>query len=209
MGPGRSCSRARGSSRQADADRGPVDRRPRPTREPWSWPSSHRASRAEKDPAVARDQARFDHPGEEVDGQVVGDLGGLGLQWANVGRGRHVAHRPLDWARFTTLGRYYRGEKMRSRTVPDTFSSRRSLGSVPAAPRSAGPAGPSSTHSRRSGRYGHPAAGLFFSTTRHRAKKLTNPGVASRACTQAFGTHAPWKRLEDKPLAAPRFSADP
>src|SRR5205823_13241273 len=47
----------------------------------------------------------------------------------------------------------------------------------------------------------------YFSTTRHRAKTLTNSGVAFEACTQSFGTHTPRKRLEDRLLAATRFSA--
>jgi hypothetical protein len=48
----------------------------------------------------------------------------------------------------------------------------------------------------------------YYTTTRYRAKTLTDLGVASKACTQAFGRLNPGNRLEDKPLTAPRFSPD-
>src|SRR4051812_47728573 len=48
---------------------------------------------------------------------------------------------------------------------------------------------------------------LSFTTIRHRAKKPRNLEVASEACMQAFGTSPSRKRLEDKPLETPQFSA--
>jgi hypothetical protein len=47
----------------------------------------------------------------------------------------------------------------------------------------------------------------FLSTTRQWAKKQVNLEVTSKARTQAFGATTYRKRLEDKPLEAPRFSA--
>jgi hypothetical protein len=47
----------------------------------------------------------------------------------------------------------------------------------------------------------------FFSTTRQWAKKQVNLEVTSKARKQAFGATTYRKRLEDKPLEAPRFSA--
>jgi len=44
-------------------------------------------------------------------------------------------------------------------------------------------------------------------TIRHRAKRPLNLEVASEACMQAFGTSRSRKRLEDKPLETPQFSA--
>jgi hypothetical protein len=49
--------------------------------------------------------------------------------------------------------------------------------------------------------------GNLFSTTRQWAKKQVNLEVTSKARTQAFGATTYRKRLEDKPLEAPRFSA--
>ncbi len=46
----------------------------------------------EKDPAVWRDQAQFDHPREDVDGQVVRHFGRWGLRWSD-----HVGRRGLRW----------------------------------------------------------------------------------------------------------------
>ena len=47
---------------------------------------------------------------------------------------------------------------------------------------------------------------LYISMTRDRAKTLTNLEVAFEACTQSFGTQTLRTRLEDRHLAAPRFS---
>src|SRR4051794_29989358 len=47
----------------------------------------------------------------------------------------------------------------------------------------------------------------FYSTTRQWAKKQVDLEVASEVCMQVFGASTSRKRLEDKPLEAPRFLA--